>query len=298
MKIKLYTIFKILLLVLFIFIFYANFIAPAEGFGEAPPAAAPKTVCMYAYYEKNDEYKKNLTHFLENAITDDIDYFIIINGQCTVELPTARKNITIVRRENRGFDFGAWEHCIKKVLKRKYDYYVFLNSSVIGPIGVGANEWLPKFLELFNDGPDIKLVGTSINVLMGLWKGYEYSYPPPYTHVQSMFFVLNRQGFEFLLERGFFDDEETLNKTTDMKYMVTQKEIKMSQLILKNGWNINAILSKYRGKDYREIKDNFNPSSENPYNGAEDKPSQKNYFGGDIKPEEVIFYKTNKSNVK
>lgn len=291
-------IFKILIIVFFIFLLYFRFIRrQKEGFEEPPQKTY---VCMYAYYEKNDEYKNNLTHFLNNAIHDEIDYYIIINGSCTVEIPT-RKNITIVRRENHGFDFGAWAHCIKNVLKKKYDYYIFLNSSVIGPIGVGSDgsppEWLQKFLDLFHDGPDIKLVGSTINVLMNTWEEYSIGTSPPYTHVQSMFFILNSEGFNFLLERGFFDDEETLNHTTDMKYMVYNKEIKMSQLILKNGWNINAILPKYRGKDYREITENFNPSSENPYRVSEDPPNKKNYFGEDIKPEEVIFYKTNVSNV-
>ena len=29
-----------------------------------------KYVCLYAYYEKNDEYKENLIYFLNNGILD------------------------------------------------------------------------------------------------------------------------------------------------------------------------------------------------------------------------------------
>lgn len=57
----------------------------------------------------------------------------------------------------------------------------------------------------------------------------------------------------------------------------------MSQIILKNNWNINCILSKYTGYDYRLIKNNFNTTSEDPY-------YRDGYFGNTIKPEEVIFF--------
>ena len=299
MKNILYTIFKTAIILFFAAIILYTFFAQnsKEGFD------ARKYVCMYAYYEKNDEYKENLSYFLENAITDNIDYYIIVNGECTVKIPE-RENIKVVRRENRGFDFGAWQHCIKNEIgSQKYDYYIFLNSSVRGPLktddlkGASETQWLQKFLELFEDGPDIKLVGTTINIYMKIWDEYKYPYPPPYTHVQTMFFILNSEGFDFLLKRGFFDDAGVLNNTTDMKYIVANKEVKMSQLILKNGWNINAILPKYRGKDYRTVAKNFNPSSENPYRTAADPPNKKSYFGEDIEPSEVIFYKTNETNI-
>lgn len=39
-----------------------------------------------------------------------------------------------------------------------------------------------------------------------------FDYDPPYTHIQSMFFILNNEGFNFLFNKKFFDDEEKLNK--------------------------------------------------------------------------------------
>lgn len=257
-------------------------------------------VCMYAYYEKNDEYKENLSYFLKYAITDSIDYYIIINGTCSVKIPTDAPNITVIYRPNKGYDFGAWEYCIKNYIvpsNQTYDYYIFLNSSVRGPIppSLAGDGWLNRFLELFQNN-NVKLAGTTINVLMESWEDYPLDYEPPYTHVQSMFFILNYEGFQFLLKEGFFDDEEVLNNTTDMKYIVANKEIMMSQLILKNNWNINAMLPNYRDRDYRYIKSNFNPSSENPCRTGDD-PDKKNYFGRDIYPEEVIFFKTNLSNI-
>ena len=242
-------------------------------------------VCLYAYYEKNDEYKNNLIYFLENGgIRNDIDYYIIINGKSTIDIPKY-SNVNIIHRENKGFDFGAWQSVIKNNITKSYDYYIFINSSVKGPYSVG-NSWLEQFLVLFNKDTNVKLVGTSINILKTSWNDLRevHGNIPPYTHVQSMFFILNNEAFNYLYKIGFFDDEQILNEKNNMPYMIVNKEIMLSQLILKNNWNINSILSHYRDIDYRVLKDNINTSGEDPYyTGA--------YFGKTIQPDEVIFYK-------
>jgi len=271
-----------------------------------------KYVCIYAYYEKDDMYKENFKYFLDNVVSkkNDIDYFIIINGDCTVELPNENENenkneneknnknnnIKIIRRENVGFDFGAWSHCIKKYINKPYDYYIFFNTSVKGPFPSDTN-WLQKFLNLFKSGPNnVKLVGTSINVLNNFdnlgsntLNHYKelYNYNGPYTHVQSMFFILDNEGFNILNNEKFFDDEEILNKNKDIWYVIFNKEIKLSQILLQKGYNINSVLSNYKDVDYTKIKQNFNPTSEDPYyiNG---------YFGNTITKEDAIFFKTNR----
>jgi hypothetical protein len=244
-----------------------------------------KMVCIYAYYEKNEQYKQNLQYFLDNdGILDHIDYYIVINGESTVDIPKLN-NIKVINRSNKGFDFGAWQYVIKKYMKKKYDYYIFINSSVRGPFLQNRNNsnWVDTFLDLFKTGVDVKLVGTTINIFTPDLR-YFFDSDPPYTHVQSMFFILNSEGFEYLLTFGFFDDEEALNTETNIMGIIFNKEIKMSQIILKHGWNINCILEKYRDHDYRTLKENINTSGTDPcHPGA--------YFGGTIIPEDVIFYK-------
>ena len=146
-----------------------------------------KYVCLYAYYEKNDIYKENLIYFLNNGILDHVDYYIIINGDSTVDIPI-RNNIKIIKRENKGFDFGAWSHCIHNYIKKQYDYYIFINTSVKGPYLTEEDKqnnitWLDKFLVLFNN-KDIKMVGTSINIFLTQLEKYKnnYGYDPPYTN--------------------------------------------------------------------------------------------------------------------
>ena len=157
--------------------------------------------CLYAYYEKNDTYKENLLYFLEHgAPLVDMDYYIIINGTCTLEIPR-KKNIHVYSRENKGYDFGAYSFMIHR-LKKKYDYYFFMNSSVRGPyMKSHGSSWATPFLNLLNG--DTRLVGTSINI---------YPYPTlyqydlsqlfgvktVYSHVQSMFFVMDHVLFTLL----------------------------------------------------------------------------------------------------
>ena len=257
-----------------------------------------RVVCMYAYYEKNEKYKDNLSYFLRNGIREDVDYYFVINGDCTVPIPENLHNVNVLQRGNTGYDFGAWQAAIHEYGIGKslpYDTYFFMNSSVKGPFPE-YSDWVETFLQLFQTKktniPPTKLVGTTINILQESWTTHPLPFKPPYIHVQSMFFCLDDEGFQYLLQKGFFDDDEWLNTATDMKDIVTKKEITMSQLILERGWNINCMLPTYRDKDYSRIKANFNPSGENPWPICGEEDVGRN-FGKHIKPEEVIFYKNN-----
>jgi len=241
-------------------------------------------VCFYSYYEKNELYKNNFVYFLNNGILDNIDYYIIINGPSTVNIPN-KDNIKVFQRENKGLDFGAYSHGIKRLTK-SYDYYFFINTSVCGPYIDG--DWTKPFITLFNK--DVKVVGTSINMLTNHESIDDYKIlygkPPPYSHVQTMFFCIDKEYFDYLMEQDFFNEEE-MNKA-DMKYTVMNKEVGLSQIAIKNGWNINCILSKYKDLDYRKLDKDINTTSMN-YGG--DPYYEGAYFGGNIEKEEVIFFK-------
>jgi hypothetical protein len=238
-------------------------------------------VCIYAYYEKDEQYRENLSFFLRNGgILDNVDYYIVINGECTLEIPNLT-NIKVIYRPNHGFDFGAWQNVIKNYIQKKYEYYIFINSSVRGPY-IENGVWLNEFIKLFETGPDVKMVGTTIHIYENnslipfLGKG-------PYNHVQSMFFILNNDSYQYLSDVGFFDDEESLNQETCVWNIVIQKELKIGQILLKHGWNINCLLPKYRDLDYRTLAYNINTSSDPCFPNS--------YFGKTIQPHDVIFYK-------
>ena len=281
-----YTIIIIIIIILILFIIKEKYYNNIDNFSDTNN----KYVCIYAYYERNDEYKENLSYFLNNGLLENVDYYIIINGECTVDIPNLN-NIKVLKRENKGFDFGAWSYCIKQLTK-EYDYYVFLNTSVRGPYlseeDINNNvSWLDKFLVLFNN-KDIKMVGTTI-IIFNL-KYYNsfynliYNYKEIYykdnnidiydeylTHIQSMFFILNNEGLNYLLSQNFFD-EDRINNYNDILDIIINYEIRLTQLILKNNWNIGSILDIYKNIDFRTNTDFIN--NEIP-----------------LKNEEIIFYK-------
>lgn len=240
----------------------------------------PRMACIYAYYEKDAVYKENLRFFLEKGLdAPNMDYYLVINGKCTVSIPP---KVTVLHRENKGYDFGAWSHAVARFPLDRYDYVFFMNTSVRGPYGKGR--WPDPFLRVFDK--DTKLVGTSINVGHPVVaKGtYLEGTAPVYPHVQSMFFCLDREALAFLKAQGFFEESSLDGK--GFRDVITEKEIGMSLMVLNHGWNIGSVLRRYQGVDYRTIQRDINPTSitGDPYfEGA--------YFGGTISPEEAVFFK-------
>lgn len=251
--------------------------SPKEPFGNSPSRV--RNIVIYAYYEKNHEYKKNLEYFLQKGVFPDMHYLIVVNGKCTVSLPLP-PNVRMVYRKNKGFDFGGFSHGLSLISPDHYDYFFFMNSSVRGPYlypDEDVSSWSDKFIQLFQG--DVHLVGCTINM-------YTLPGTPALHHVQSYFFVLDRPALDLLQPTIF----TTL--TTSMKQTISEKEIGMSQRILKHGWNISCTATKYQGYDYRDVQHNFNLSS--GFRGG-DPCYPHAYFGGTLDAREVVFIKTNRN---
>ena len=246
-----------------------------------------KICVIYNYFEKDELYKGNFRYFLENGLLDEIDYYIVINGSCSIELPT-KSNISIYYRENIGHDFGAYSYIISNKLTKEYDYYILINTSVRGPYLKDSNKkWYEYFIDLFHD--NVYLVGTSINIcthkeLCLYDSNYKRSVNP---HVQSMFVVIKKKYFNELVKENFFNEDEINNMT--FQKLIQEKEVGLSQKAIDKGYNINCILSKYTNRDYIHIDNDINPTSAHgdPY-------FQNAYFGETIDPYEVIFHKNNR----
>lgn len=240
--------------------------------------------CLYNYFEKNDQYKDNFEYFLRHGILPTIDYYVIVNGGCSVEIPR-NKNMTVYFRENIGYDFGAYSHAIKR-MKQKYKFYFFINTSVRGPLlGEGEDpDWTSRFIGLL--GGDTRMAGTSINIHTDNLERF-FGKKNVYSHVQSMFFVMDDVVFSLLEEQDFFNEDEI--NGMDLQSVIYHKEVGLSQIVLGQGWNINSILPEYKGLDYRVLDHDINPTSlsgDPYYPGA--------YFGGTIDPSRVIFFKNNR----
>jgi hypothetical protein len=244
---------------------------------------------LYAYYEKDNIYKNNLEIFLMKGIYAECDYIFIINGQSTVNIPNL-PNIKVLHKANEDYDFGAYDYALKQC-STDYKYFIFMNTSVRGPFlpPYVSMKWYEPFINMLND--DVKLVGTTINILNTLspmtesFKKYS-GFDMPHTHVQSQFFAMDKDCLNLLISNGLFSSR----KYQDYTDFIITKEIMMSQLVLHNGWNINAIVAGYNGLDYRNLKHDVN------FSGLQHDPGFANAcFGRTIHPYECIFIKTNRN---
>jgi hypothetical protein len=113
----------------------------------------------------------------------------------------------------------------------------------------------------------------------------KYSFREPYSHVQSMMFVMDYECMSFLKQKGFFarGNENTQDD------VIINHEILLSQEVLYHGWNISSLLPEYKNVDYRTVDDDVNPSSR-----AGDPCFTGGYFHRSLHPLETIFFKTNR----
>jgi hypothetical protein len=109
-----------------------------------------KLLILYVFHI----YNKRVNYFINNCIfyNPDIDFVVVSNGVKNVKIPDYA---TFFYRENIGFDFGGWSDALlTNDLYKKYDYFLFVNSSVMGP-------FLPK--EKRNTWPLYYLNGLKYN---------------------------------------------------------------------------------------------------------------------------------------
>lgn len=237
---------------------------------------ADRCLVLYVFHEYNDRVK----YFIENAIFYDIniDFIIIANDTKYNNLRIKKaKNCSFYVRTNKGFDFGGWsEALLKDNLYKKYDKFIFVNSSVVGPFRKDV-KWTDIYLNGLTD--DVKLFGSTININKDDLK---------YTHVQSYIFSMDIETLKFLIRHKIFDINNYCNTLQDA---IVMKEIKMSFIIMKNNWNIGSLLSIYKDIDFRnhEYINNITLTGDLMY---------PNHFRNKIWTlEELVFIKGNRFNL-
>ena len=239
-----------------------------------------KSVIIYVYC-KSDVADYNLKYFNEKEIQFriDIDYIIVINGfqiNTNIILPQLA-NLTIIKRENLGFDFGGYSAALEYIdnNKKNYDYYFFMNSGVFGPVLPHyfnkLYHWSNIFIKKINN--NVKLVGTTIVCLPSTDAG---GYGP---RVEGFFFMTDNIGLNLLKnQKNIFCDH------CDKYSAIVNGEYGLSRCILNNGYSLDCMLRKYQNIDWKD-KNNYN-LNKNIH------PSRNNsFYGNSINPYEVIFHK-------
>jgi len=221
-----------------------------------------RSVVIYVFHEMNERVE----YFLQNALfqADDVEFIIVCNSK-TLEF-TAPPYAKILRRDNIGYDFGAWSDAVAAF--PLYDRYLFVNSSVMGPFIPG--KWTDIFFNRLTD--EVRLVGPTIN--------YTQCVP---VHVQSYLFCMNVETLGFLHVRKIFT---TKNYETEFEGAIYNREIRMTTEVLSMGWNIECLLKDYQGVDWRIVP---------PKVGCLQDVTFSNGRGWRWTDEEVVFIKGNRN---
>jgi hypothetical protein len=250
---------------------------------------------IYHYYEKDQSYIDNFSHFIQFAYKPHLNYVIVVAGSYTVDLPKA-SNIEYVFTHNENFDYGGYATAIKTLgSSDSCGHFIFVNSSVRGPF-LPANarlSWEQILLDLFD--PSVGVAGTAISLTPShhsIAKLYHSKYGKTalneriLSHVQTTCYVLPKDSLRFLVDSGFYDITQALSKDE----VVCDYEIRLSQLLLEHGRDLKCILPEYSQPDYRKLKYEINTSSREGDSGFEN-----SYFGRTAHPYESVFVKTSRN---
>jgi hypothetical protein len=227
--------------------------------------------------------------------TDRVDFIFALNG-LTLQIanfPIDNPRVTVLRRENVGYDFGAWSEALTTVSNLDaYTHYCFMNSASRGPFFPAwidhrrRTAWWRVFVDRLS--ADVKLVGATINVQIDPERPCATSFP----HVQSMVLVTDRVGLGVALRNGVF---APLSSCESKEHIMADREIGWSQHILDAGFNIACMLAAYKDVDFRNVRRSLSFARRfAAHPGTGDLLYTDRHFGTTVHPYECVFFKTNR----
>lgn len=238
-----------------------------------------RILVTYCYSEKT-EFSKNLFFFLKHAnLTKshdfyDIHYCVVIQGhECSVEFPKPQpKNLTILKRDNEGFDFGAYRYALDQFADIDFEYYMFLNCTARGPF---VHHWMPQHWHwldpyiqpLSNMNKKISLVGASMMFLSSQSIHPQHSIGSGVS-VEGWAFAVDKQGLEILMTHN----PSPFIQHQDKDSVVQYGEKLLGAIILNAGLDIHCLLEAYHDidnwRDYQDFPEDRYPSRHTGYYGT------------------------------
>jgi hypothetical protein len=227
------------------------------------------TLIIYAYHVKKDSTREidNLKFLFDHGDISKVDMVLVSNDSIIPDF--VPDYVKIIHRPNKGFDFPSWYDGVNSIDKNNYSNFIFINSSVKGPyLPIWFRNFGHHWTECFTNSIDdiTKLVGTTVN----------HKYNGKYNkHVQSMLWATDKIGIDLLLKHKILSDKIYKN----IEDVIKNKEIKLSETFLENGYNIKGI---YMADMTKRIHDDIHYDNK--------------YYNNTINPLETIFYKNNRIN--
>lgn len=234
------------------------------------------TLISFNHYYDDDRItnQENLSFFIKHGLIEDenIDYnFIISSGDRGGDDIPTKDNVSVLRTENEGYDFGAWGKSLESVNIKNYNNFIFINDTCRGPfipsyINNKIN-WVEMFLGSLSE--EIKLVGPTWNTTCD---NPHYVKSLPQNHIQTYCFGTDLVALQILIENKIFSTNNQSKQAIIMNH-----EVRASQVLRENGFKIKPFqLSQFLEKEHGDIV------------------YDNKYFGATLNPIEIMFIKTNR----
>ena len=189
-----------------------------------------KRIAIYAHYDHDGKIQPYVRHYLA-SLREHCDELHFVSTAALDENQLASMGdlcASAVVKENRGYDFGMWNHVMAKLDLDACDELLLANSSTFGPI-------FPLH-EMFDHmaGVDCDFWGATDNFDMD-W------------HLQSYFIVFRKN---VLQSESFAMFWNSVLPYTNKNQLIRAYEIGLSQFLCENG---------FRGQAYVSLEDLFPP---------------------------------------
>lgn len=216
-------------------------------------------------------------------VHDRVDFTIVVNGnKCTpcdvslketLALPELQRKprdwVTVIKRQNKGMDFGAFAEAIKYMQSKgrlwSYSFFVFLNSSTRGPF---LPKWTPPSFHFVDALIDPMLRNPKVKCVTGAIACLPSKDPAGRGAVaETLYFGLDRTGLKIAMKEGVFYSRDVKAGT------IMQSEYGVARALFRHGYNIDTLLSRYAsGIDWTNqthwtCNDNMHPTRRGSYGG-------------------------------
>lgn len=202
----------------------------------------PRTInaaCLYAAFDITDEDVKFILKY-----ANDIPFYIVNNGELSVAADKLKdkKNISIVTRENEGYDVGAWKYGMRYYADQlsKYDLIIFMNNSCV----IGAD-----LLRLCEHAIDYDLYSFGFS--------YElYKQPFEHPHLHAYMFFVNKRLFD---SPDFKNHWENIHENSgNHDESVNNNEYKLKSYFESKGYKVGAYV-------FFDVDDTYKHATTNNY---------------------------------
>jgi translation initiation factor eIF-2B subunit epsilon len=194
-------------------------------------------------------------HIVVVQRTDSTDPATPPPPRVAAALAHAPPRVTVLHRINACYDWGAfgWALGQQAAKRKKYKFWVMLNSSVRGPfpgpsaLATPPTPWHRIFTTRLGGADGARMVGPVVSCEASPRKGVASGDWRATPHVQSWLIALDRVGLDVLKADG-----HALACAGDRWDAIWHGELGASAAILASGHNLACLLPRYAGVDWRD----------------------------------------------